>query len=93
MKWRENWSKMIFEFLAPPPKKQTNRVCKTFLPNMKKSKLFKIEWDGEKIGQQHFLDFQPPPQKKKVRKIGYVKHFLPNMKKIKIVQIQSYQTL
>ena len=40
---------------------------------MKKSKFFKIAWNGEKISQNRFFDFlAPPPQKK----IGYLKKML-----------------
>ena len=43
LKWRENWSKLIF--LQPPhPKKGY-----FFFQKLKKSKLFKIAWNDEKI--------------------------------------------
>ena len=51
LKWQENWSQTIFGFLATlPPKKGT---YKFFLSKRKKWKLFKIAWNGEKIGQKN----------------------------------------
>ena len=45
MEWQENWLKTIFGFRAPTHPK-IERVCKTFLPNMKKIKIVKnfMEW-------------------------------------------------
>ena len=44
----------LFGFFRPPPKK--NRVPKQkFGQKWKKSKLFKIAWNGEKIDKKRFL--------------------------------------
>ena len=51
LKWRDNWSKMIFWFFDPPPPK------KKFSQKWQKSKLFQITWNGKKIGRNWFLDF------------------------------------
>ena len=40
---------MILDFLGPTPKK---RLPKKIVLNEKKSKLFNIAWNGEKIGQK-----------------------------------------
>ena len=64
LKWQENWSKMILWLFSPHSKKiggRTNFFCQTW----NKSKLFKIAWNGEKIGQKLFRTFQPPPHTKK----------------------------
>ena len=51
----------LFSF---PPKKFGGRT-KFFCRKWKKSKLFKIAWNGEKISRKRVLDFLgPPPQKK-----------------------------
>ena len=49
---------------------------------MKKSKLFRIAWNGKTICQQLFWDFLAPPPKKKIR---FPEYFLSN-EKIKFVQ-------
>ena len=63
------------EFWGNTPPIKKNRVPKkSFVKNEKKSKLFKIAWNGEKIGRKWVLDFlAPPPQKKK--NWGGVQHF------------------
>ena len=57
LKWRENWSKINFIFLTPPLKKCGQK--------WKKSKLFQIDWNVEKIGQKSISNFDLPPQPEK----------------------------
>ena len=64
----------------PPPQK--NWRTTNFCQKLKKSKLFKIAWNGEKTSQKWFLDFLAPPKKK----LGGVQHLMSEMKKIKVVQ-------
>ena len=48
---------------------KASQLCnfrKKILSKMKKSKLFKIAWKGEKIGRNDFWIFSPPPKKKKI---------------------------
>ena len=68
LKWRENWSEIIFPFFDPP---HTELFCQKW----KKSKSFKITWNGEKIGRKwvfHFL--APTPKKMGGRTILFVKN-------------------
>ena len=51
LKWRENWSKLIFEIFRPPHQNLLG-VYKKCWSEMKKSKLFEIGRYGEKIGQK-----------------------------------------
>ena len=65
MKWRENWSKLNFGFFGRPPHQQ-NRIPLTNVRSKlkKKTKLFKIAWNGENIDRKWLLDFLAPPPKK-----------------------------
>ena len=63
MKWRENWSKIIFGLFSPPPKKIFCWPYNFFGQKWKKSKLLKNAWNGEKIGRKWFLNFLAPPPK------------------------------
>ena len=71
---------------TPPPKKKNNFGGRTKIccQKRKKSKLFKITWNGEKIDRKWFLDLLPPPQKKIFWRP--YKIFFSKMKKIKVVQ-------
>ena len=51
-------------WVSPPPKKIFAGRTNFFGQKRKKSKLFKIAWNGEKISQKRVLDFLAPPQKK-----------------------------
>ena len=50
----KNGLKLFLDFLAALPKK---RYLKKNCQKLRKSKLFKIAWNGEKIGGKRFLDF------------------------------------
>ena len=67
---------------SPPPQFFFGGRTNFFLQKWKKSKLFKITWNGEKISQKRVLDFLAPPQK---NWRAYKKNLL-KMKKIKVVQ-------
>ena len=59
----------VSNFWVPPPKKKNCWPYKFFGQKWKKSKLFKIAWNGEKIGWKwFFLTFESPPPKKVVRR-------------------------
>ena len=46
----------FFDFFSTPPNK-LGGVQNIFEKNEKKSKFFKIAWNGENIGQKWFLEF------------------------------------
>ena len=69
--------KSDFQFFDPPPPKEIWWAYKFFFSKMKKSKLFKITWNGEKISQKRVLDFLAPPPKKKYLE-GVQKIFFKN---------------
>ena len=76
---------MIFELFSPPPPKKINfgGVQKFFCQKWKKSKMFKIAWNGKKIGRKRFLDFLAPPPKK----IRGVQQFFVEDEKSKLFKI------
>ena len=56
LKWRENWSKTIFGFVSPPPKK--NRVPKNnFVKNEKNRSFSKLPEMARKLVEIDFLNF------------------------------------
>ena len=50
LKWRENWSTIIFDIKTPPRSKMRKKI-----------KLFQIAWNGETISRKCFFIFSPPP--------------------------------
>ena len=58
------WKMTKINLGVPPPLKKI-RVPKKKI-KLKKSKLFKIAWNGEIIGRKQFLDFLAPPPKKRI---------------------------
>ena len=86
---RRGTHEKMFLGTAPPLHKQ---ICWSPLPKKlfgqewKRSKLFQMTWNAEKIGQKWFLFLYPPPQKKMgEEKIMFVKNewnkVVPNYKK------------
>ena len=59
------------------------------MKNGKKSKLFKIAWNGEKIGQTQFLEFLTPAPLHK--KNGYLEKLFVNHEKSKLSEIAWYE--
>ena len=70
----------FLDILAPPPKK--NHDPNFFLGHMKKSKLLKIAWNGEKIGRKQILKFFGTPTLKKITTLN----FCGSHEKIKVDQ-------
>ena len=74
-----------FLILTTPPLLKVNKIwyLQICCQKWKKSKLFKIAWNGEKFGQKMIFGlFGPPPPKNLVG----VQKKLSKMKKIKVVQ-------
>ena len=61
LKWRENWSEIIFGFVDMPWKRK-------FGKKRTKPKLLQIGWNGENFCQKSFLDFLTHPEKNLVKK-------------------------
>ena len=84
--WRHLWTEILWENISTMQLQKENFVKneerKNFFENEKKIKLFKIAWNGEKIGRKWFFDFLGPPPEK----ICWpYKKYWSKMKKIKVV--------
>ena len=61
LKWRENWSEMIFGLFRPTAKKNWGGVQKNVVKTEKNQSCSKLPEIARKLVENNFLIFGPPP--------------------------------